>query len=125
MARIEFNGQSYELVEDWRLSEQIEAENALGYGLEDAKTAAKGALVYFMSIRRVDKDTPAGALADLVLSMNVMELVPDEEEGEGDAVPPAPEPEEGNEDPEDVSGNGDSGIDARRITGHLPSATSA
>lgn len=87
MAKLDYKGDLLEIAEDWRVGELIEAENALDIDMEKAKGAARMALIVYITIRRHDKQTPAGVLADAVLRMELSALVSDDEEN--DAGPPA------------------------------------
>lgn len=87
MAKLEYQGNMLDIAEDWRVGELIEAENALGIDMESAKGGAKMALIAYITIRRADKDTPAGVLADAVLSMEMTAFASEDEAG--DAGPPA------------------------------------
>lgn len=86
MAHIRYEDKQVELAEDWRIGELIEAENALSIDMDSAKGAARIALVVFISIRRTDKQTPTGVVADKVLRMNLSALAQDDDE-EGEASP--------------------------------------
>ena len=113
MAYLEYQGQKLELAEDWRVGELIEAENALKLSMDEAKGGGKLALISYITIRRTDTTTPAGALADSVLQMEIASLINDDEEAE--AGPPA----------EGVEGGPDSETDEPQTFGPLRSASSA
>ena len=87
MAKLEYQGKLLDIAEDWRVGELIEAENALDIDMEKAKGGAKMALIAYITIRRVDKDTPSGVLADAVLRMDLTAFGSGESE-EDDAGPP-------------------------------------
>lgn len=110
MATIKWGDKETELVEDWRVGELIEAENALGIDMNEAKGAAQIALVVYISRRRVEPELPSGILADQVMRMELSALAADEE-----AAGPLGEEDE-------ASGVEENG--AAQITGRLPLANS-
>ena len=79
MAKIQWEGNEIELVEDWRVGELIEAENALDINMNEAKGAAQIALVAYISLRRGNTEIPTGVLADQVLRMELTAIAADEE----------------------------------------------
>jgi hypothetical protein len=87
VATLQYGDHEVAVAEDWRLGELIEAENALGVDMEKAKGGAKMAIIFFISIRRTDKQTPAHVLADQVMKMELTAISADEEESDplGDA----------------------------------------
>ena len=82
MATIKYEDSVVQVAEDWRLGELIEAENALGVDMETAKSSAKMALVIYISLRRVRKELPIDALANIVRHMEITSLIGDDEETE-------------------------------------------
>lgn len=94
MATFKYQGKEIPVAENWRVGEQVEAENSLSIDLETAKSAARMALVLYISIRRVDKQIPDGALADQVLRMELTDIIDQEEPEEDEPGPPDEEPAE-------------------------------
>lgn len=113
MAKVEYQGKLVDVVEDWRVGELIEAENALNIDMDGAKGGARAALVVYISVRRVDARTPAGALADAVLKMELASVISDDKEA--DRSPPA----------EGVEDDPDSETDEPQTVGPLRSVNSA
>lgn len=93
MAKIEYNGAELELAEDWRIGEVIDAENALDLNMAEAKGGALMALMTYITIRRQDKQTPAGMIADRVMRMEVAKFGEEEEEVPLDVDEPEPRSE--------------------------------
>lgn len=83
MATLRYEGKEIPLADDWRLDEQIEAENALKLDMQEARSAARMALVFYISMRRVEPSTPAGVLADRAMSMQLSAIQGEDEDEEG------------------------------------------
>lgn len=79
MATLKYNDQEIELADDWRIGELIEAENSLGLDMNGAKGGAQMALVFYISIRRADKQIPNHVLADQVMRMELGSVAGDED----------------------------------------------
>src|SRR5262245_66316293 len=73
-------GREVELVENWRVGELIEAENAVGVDMWSATGAGRMALVIFISMRREDPNFPQAVLAGKVKMMEITSILPDEDE---------------------------------------------
>jgi hypothetical protein len=100
-ARIE--GRDVEIVENWRLKEQVRAERAFGIDMMADKTTEteKFLLAIFMSLMREEDAKPEGerrdvsAVADYALNLDVQDIVDAEEDEES---PPADAPAGGAQD---------------------------
>jgi hypothetical protein len=101
-------------VDDWDLDEVAEAENAFNLDLDEARTAQRLQFAIFVSIRRVDKTTPAGVLADKVRRMKFTSAVKDK---------PGPETAEGPLDDPERNGTAAGAIADHLTTGSRRSAT--
>ena len=81
MATIRWEGNEVDLVEDWRVGELIEAENALGIDMETAKGAARSrSSCSFRGGGWTSRS--AHVLADQVMRMELAALGGDEDEDE-------------------------------------------
>lgn len=74
MAMIKYNGKEVPVAEDWRLSELIEAENALDLDMETARASGKTALIIYISMRRVDRETGRDQLGREVMALDLSAL---------------------------------------------------
>ena len=125
MAHIELEGQKVELAEDWRIGELIRAENALDIDMDSAKTAARTALVVYISLARLEPWKSRRDLADYVMRMDITELATDDEDEDDDALPPASGPDGGPREPNAPSGPSDTeGNEDQPTTGALHSVSS-
>jgi hypothetical protein len=120
VAHIEIEGTTVQLAEDWRIGELIRAENALDIDMDSAKTAARTALVVYISLAREEPWKSRRDLADYVMRMDITELAKDDEED--DALPPVFVPDGVPSVPPGLSVAEEK--DDPPTTGRLPSASS-
>jgi len=82
--RFKIDGEVFEAAEDIRVRELVEAEQALGFSLDETGSAGKMAIGIFVAMRRADAEIGPGLLADKVMAVDLSKY-----EEVGDANPPA------------------------------------